>query len=66
MFRFDVFKAIESYEGLELAGWRHVSRRGRHLVVSSQVQDLTTDVFTWEITPEGKVTFAGREPAFAE
>lgn len=64
-FKFDVFRAIES-TGVELAGWRHVARKGRNLVVSSQIQDVSDDILSWEVTPEGRVTFVGREPAFAE
>ncbi|NBO53075.1 MAG: hypothetical protein EBU84_00455 [Actinobacteria bacterium] len=64
-FKFDIFAAIES-TGVELAGFRHIERRGGWLVVRSQIQDVTSDVFVWEITPEGGVTLVGREAAFSD
>ena len=66
MFEFDIFKAVESYSKVQLAGWRHVKRDGRLLIVSSQIQDACDDVLTWSITPEGVVTYEGRKPAFSE
>ena len=61
----DVVELIEAQRGVTLAGWRNISREGNTLVVMSQIQDATDDIFVWRVN-QNAVIFERRIQAFSE
>jgi len=70
-FNGDVVEAVSSFVQRDspipnpLAGYTHVHRKGRLLIVRSQLQDSgDDDIRVWAVTPEGEVTYLGYEEAW--
>lgn len=70
-FKGDVLKAVGSFVQRDdpilnpLAGYTHVERVGRLLIVRSQLQESGDDhIRIWSVSPEGAVSYLGYDEAW--
>ena len=63
---YDVFAAVKSAFNAEFVGFVNVRREGRNVMVLTQANDTTDNVYVYECTPEGRVSFIGYYEAFGD
>ena len=64
--RYDVLEAVKSAFGGEFVGYLNVHREGRNVRVITQANDSTDNLYVYECTPEGCISFLGYYEAFGD